>query len=515
MNLQRMSRPRPGLLAMVATVAVAAFATTVLAASPAFAGPTGPATPSLPPGIADTVDPTNLPADAGPDACSSIPPSHDPNVIRIVHKVGTDRNVSPKVMLAAFEAGWVESRMNNLPCGDKDSLGVFQQRPSFGWGTPAQIMDVSYASTQFFIRAQANEPLYPHYTAGLLAQSVQRSCCPERYDQAEARARLMMDEARRLQSGGVFTGTPADFNGDGRDDVVTFTQNGLADVYVALSNGSGFVGTEQKWHDFFALGGETPLTGDFNGDGRDDIVVFTHGSLADVHVSLSTGSGFGPSARWHDFFSLSGEAPAVGDVNGDGRDDIITFTRNAAADVFVSLSTGTGFGPSAKWQDFFGLAGEYPGVADVNGDGRADLVVFTRGALADVYVALSTGSGFGPGVKWHDWFAVGNENPRIGDFNGDGRADIVTFTNNTAADVFVALSTGSAFSGTDQRWHDFFGLTGEFPYTGDFNADGRDDIVTFTHTTSADVYTALSTGTGFGPGLKWHDFFGLHGETSL
>ncbi len=317
-------------------------------------------------------------------------------------------------------------------------------------------------------------------------------------------------------SAGVFTGGPTDFNGDGRDDVVTFTQNAAADVYVALSNGSGFVGTEQKWHDFFALGGETPLTGDFNGDGRDDVVVFTHGSLADVYVALSTGGGFGGSAKWHDFFSLSGEVPAVGDVNGDGRDDIITFTRNTLADVYVSLSTGTGFGPSAKWQDFFAIAGEHPGVADVNGDGRADLVVFTRGSLADVFVALSTGTGFGPGVKWHDLFAVGGETPRVGDFNGDGAADIATFTNNAAGDVYVALSDrAGAFVGTTVKWHEFFSLAGEFPYTGDFDADGRDDIVTFTHTTSADVFTALSTGTGFGPGVKWHDFFGLPLETTL
>ncbi|HEX2130197.1 MAG TPA: VCBS repeat-containing protein, partial [Actinophytocola sp.] len=178
-------------------------------------------------------------------------------------------------------------------------------------------------------------------------------------------------------------------------------------------------------------------------------------------------------------------------------------------------SNGTSFGAGVKWHDFFGLAGEYPGVADVNGDGRDDIVVFTRGDLADVYVALSTGSGFGGSVKWHDWFAVGGELPRIGDFNGDGSADIATFTTNAAADVFVALSNGSGFAGTEQKWNDFFGLGGEFPYTGDFDGDGKDDVVTFTHNTLADVYTARSTGTGFLGGAKWHDYFGLAGETSF
>lgn len=64
-------------------------------------------------------------------------------------------------------------------------------------------------------------------------------------------------------------------------------------------------------------------------------------------------------------------------------------------------------------------------------------------------------------------------------------------------------------------WHDFFALAGEFPYTGDFDGDGKDDVVTFSHTSGADVYTALSTGTGFGASVKWHDFFGLPGETTL
>ena len=314
--------------------------------------------------------------------------------------------------------------------------------------------------------------------------------------------------------GGMFGGSPTDVTGDGRDDIVTFTLNQLADVYTAPSTGTAF-GASAKAHDFFGLAGETPLTGDFTGDGRDDIVTFAHGPLDDVYVAPSTGSAFGASAKWHDRFALSGEIPAVGDVNGDGRDDIVTFTRGALGDVWVGLSTGTSFGAGLKWHDWFAPGEEFPALGDVNGDGLDDLITFTRGGTGDVYVALSNGSGFGPGVKWHDWFSVGAEQPRVADFNGDGRDDIATFTVNAAADVFVALSNGSSFAGTEQKWHDFFGVAGEFPYVGDFNGDGLDDIVTFTHTAAADVYVALSNGSGFGPGVKWHEFFGLPGERSF
>jgi hypothetical protein len=169
-------------LALAGAVAVVG-----LVATTAMANQTDPAAP-VPGG--------HVPAAVGPLDCPSIPSERDLAVTQVVHQVGNDLGASEKVMLAGFEAGWVESHMNNLPCGDADSLGVFQQRPSQGWGTPEQIMDVTYAATQFFNQAIHNEPLYPDYTAGLLAQSVQRSCCPERYDQAEGKAQEMLGEVR-------------------------------------------------------------------------------------------------------------------------------------------------------------------------------------------------------------------------------------------------------------------------------------------------------------------------------
>ncbi|MEU7176552.1 N-acetylmuramoyl-L-alanine amidase, partial [Micromonospora tulbaghiae] len=54
-----------------------------------------------------------------------------------------------------------------------------------------------------------------------------------------------------------FGGSPTDFDGDGRDDVVAFTHGAAADAYVATSTGSSFAGTSVKWHDWFALSGET------------------------------------------------------------------------------------------------------------------------------------------------------------------------------------------------------------------------------------------------------------------
>lgn len=118
----------------------------------------------------------------------AVPPEHDPNIIQTVYDIAMQRGVNDKVLLSAFEAGWVESHMHNLDCGDRDSLGVFQQRPSQGWGTPEQCMDPVHATNKYLDQAIPNDVNNPGFTAGQLAQSVQRSAYPERYDQAEGKA---------------------------------------------------------------------------------------------------------------------------------------------------------------------------------------------------------------------------------------------------------------------------------------------------------------------------------------
>jgi hypothetical protein len=130
-------------------------------------------------------------AHALPGHCP-VPAERDLAVTKAVYRVGLSLGADDKVMLAAFEAGWVESHMNNLPCGDRDSLGVFQQRPSMGWGTPEQISTVDYAAEQFFLAAFEVDD--PELTPGQLADEVQRSCCPHRYDLAAEEALAMLVE---------------------------------------------------------------------------------------------------------------------------------------------------------------------------------------------------------------------------------------------------------------------------------------------------------------------------------
>ena len=127
-------------------------------------------------------------------------------IARRIYETGRRLGVSDKLMLAAFETAWVESRFANVPPGqgDRDSVGVFQQRPSMGWGSPSQLLDVEYAATRFFRAAREADHGQP---AGVLADDVQRSCCPWKYPQAEAIARTFLEQARRdAEDGGRGSG---------------------------------------------------------------------------------------------------------------------------------------------------------------------------------------------------------------------------------------------------------------------------------------------------------------------
>ncbi|WP_141997751.1 DNRLRE domain-containing protein [Amycolatopsis cihanbeyliensis] len=302
-----------------------------------------------------------------------------------------------------------------------------------------------------------------------------------------------------------------DFDGDGRDDIVTFLRGADPRVYVSLSDGGRFVQDGWKWHDQFAAGDEIPLSGDFDGDGKTDVATFYRGADPKVYVALSDGTAFtSTGAAWHDHFAAGAEIPQVGDFNGDGKDDIATFTRGDGGDVYVALSDGTRFSPATqKWHDSFAFGTEMPAVGDLNGDGKDDIAAFTGGAAADVFVSLSDGSTFVQnGWKWHDNLAPDATKAGLGDVDGDNSDDVVYFD---AGQVTVATSNGDSL-GSARQWHGDFAPGTQLPGIGDFSGDGKADIVAFTRGSDAKVKVATSDGSRFVAAATWHERFAVGTE---
>lgn len=283
-----------------------------------------------------------------------------------------------------------------------------------------------------------------------------------------------------------------DVNRDGMDDIVRCYRGARSgDVTVSRSDGGSFTG-EVTWLSSFATAGELPLTGDFNGDARADLAMFirsTRGGAeeGDVYVALSTGSGFLAPVKWHDYFCVGSETPLTGDFDGDGDDDIATLTGGGAGNVFVAISDRTAFlGTGVLWASGVGLSGTVTAAGDVDGDRACDLVSFVRSTQpapveGDVFVARSTRASFAAPAKWHDFFSINGETPLVADVNGDGMADVITLTTPDFRPVgYVALSTGTEFSGTGAQWLPSLGFGGSTCVTGRFNRDLNADLAAVT-----------------------------------
>ncbi|MFC3575795.1 heavy metal transporter [Streptomyces yaanensis] len=107
-----------------------------------------------------------------------------------ISAVGTTRGMPERAVTIALATALQESGLRNIEHGDRDSLGLFQQRPSQGWGTEKQIMDPTYAAGVFYEHLAK----VPHYTGlplTVAAQRVQRSGYPEAYAKHESDAALL------------------------------------------------------------------------------------------------------------------------------------------------------------------------------------------------------------------------------------------------------------------------------------------------------------------------------------
>ncbi|MCL6737742.1 C40 family peptidase [Streptomyces neyagawaensis] len=113
----------------------------------------------------------------------SLPEEQIPHAQTIV-ATGISLDVPKKGQVIALATAMQESRLRNLNSGDRDSLGLFQQRPSQGWGTAEQIRDPVYASERFYKALLAVEG-WQQLTVTQAAQAVQRSAYPDAYAQWE------------------------------------------------------------------------------------------------------------------------------------------------------------------------------------------------------------------------------------------------------------------------------------------------------------------------------------------
>jgi uncharacterized protein (DUF2141 family) len=247
-------------------------------------------------------------------------------------------------------------------------------------------------------------------------------------------------------------------NSDGKLDLVL----GSDDLRVLLGNGNG---TFKSASDFMEAGGFfLPAIGDLNGDGKLDVVT-AGGNGSFVTVYLGKGNGLFQAPRNFNTAGTGGNVLSA-DFNGDGKFDLATFDS-----VMLGNGNGTFQAPIATSS----VLGEPQSTADVNNDHIPDLIGFgpSRGGLA---VLLGNGDGT---FREAGVFDTGGSPTALslGDFSGDGNLDAALLVGpDNPGNVSIMLGNGD---GTFQSPVNY--PTTEpfqnFVLNGDFNGDGKLDLI--------------------------------------
>jgi len=143
------------------------------------------------------------------------------SIAQIIVDVAEQRGLPERAAVIGVATGIVESGLRNLGFGDRDSLGVFQQRPSQGWGTPEQILNPTYAAATFYTHLIAI-PGWVSLPPGVAEQDVQRSAFPARYGPVEPQAAALV---AKFWSGAINPAPP----GGGGGQLVDLTNGGCPD----------------------------------------------------------------------------------------------------------------------------------------------------------------------------------------------------------------------------------------------------------------------------------------------
>lgn len=284
-----------------------------------------------------------------------------------------------------------------------------------------------------------------------------------------------------------------DFDGNGKTDVAVMFRTATISAFNILLQGTGTTGLRPAQVDLATAGiGYYLTSGDFNGDNKPDIVHANYLAAGKASVFLNNGDGTGSFATKSDLTTGNYAAGiAVGDLNNDNKQDIVVCDRNNGTGTTVSVIIGNGDGtfvarvPYTTAVDPWSVA-----LGDVNNDGRLDIVT---GNYTTGNISVLLGNGDGTFQNKTDYAT--SANPRkiiLTDVNNDKKLDVVlTSTSTLKAGVLIGNGSGGFSAITEFN----VGGNGFHASVGDFNGDGNVDIVT---TSSAGNNIAIILGAGNG-----------------
>ncbi|GMQ97923.1 MAG: hypothetical protein BMS9Abin17_0426 [Acidimicrobiia bacterium] len=320
-----------------------------------------------------------------------------------------------------------------------------------------------------------------------------------------------------------------DFNGDGKDDVLIHNGNS---ILIYRSDGSqldiAFSAVERVPGSWQFKPGDRFYVGDFNGDGKDEVVVYNSTNWNQEYLGLLADDGNGGLKlirRYDD--SMPGwqfqkdDKFYVADFDGNGRDDLYVFNGANWSIPYVGMlrSNGTSFtlvkrydGTMPGWQM---RPGDSHSVGDFSGDGKEELLVFNGDDWSIPYLGMmrSNGSSLSMARRFDGtlpgWQMRPGDRQYVGDFNGDGKSDVYLFNGDDWSIAYLGM-----FISMDSWLHLAQRYDGNVPgwqmrkndnhWVGD-SGDGRSDLFVYNHQDWGPEYLGVMVSNGHGVTASWKE----------
>lgn len=247
-----------------------------------------------------------------------------------------------------------------------------------------------------------------------------------------------------------------DFNGDGKSDLLHIVNNNYAHVWLSNGDGTFEIKTRFPATNGYALNNDAGykfLIGDFNGDKKSDVVHIVNWNY--LHVWLSKGDGtFTIQTRFPttNGYSLKNDAGynfSVGDFNGDGKSDLLHIVNNDYAHVWTSKGDGSfDIRPRFPAQNGYALKNDANYkflIADVTGDGKTDMIHIVNEKYLHIWASNGDGSFQIQGAFPNNTYNMkngGNYKFLVGNFNSDKKADLIHIVNRDYTHTWLTTQNG-------------------------------------------------------------------------
>jgi len=267
-----------------------------------------------------------------------------------------------------------------------------------------------------------------------------------------------------------------DMDGDGALDLVC-GNDGHNRVYLNTGDPDTVFARTPAWSDSLASNTQAVALGDVDGDGDLDLVC---GNTTYNTLYLNEGGTLSRTPVWSEAVASNTRGVALGDVNGDGRIDLVC---GNAQNNTVYLNTGVPdslFSSTPIWSDTLANTTSAVALGDVDGDGRLDLVCGNENQANTLY--LNTGlpdSPFAPTPDWSSSATNTTASVALGDVDADGDLDLVCGNLGQSSTLYLNMrrSNGDGVISRDPSWASSFEYNTQAVALGDVDADGNLDLV--------------------------------------